>query len=86
MHNRKIIDLETHHEPYVTTADLAGYWRVSHKQIYKQIDAGKLRAVRHGPRMMRIRTAEAIRFEETAKMQPPSGRQTRVRPFQMLNE
>jgi hypothetical protein len=74
VHNRKIIDLQTHHEPYVTTADLAAYWRVNRKQIYKQINAGTLRAVRHSPRLMHISTADAIRFEETAKTQPPSGR------------
>jgi excisionase family DNA binding protein len=69
---RKIMDLQTHSEPYVTTSDLADYWRVSRKQIYKQIEAGTLRAIRLGPRLMRISTAEAIRFEEMAKMSPPS--------------
>jgi hypothetical protein len=72
VHIRKIIDLETHHERYVTTSGLAAYWRVSRKQIYKQIDAGTLVAIRLGPQLLRISTAEAIRFEETAKMKPPS--------------
>jgi len=67
---RKIMDLEKHPDPYVTTSDLAGYWRVSRKQIYKQIDAGTLRAIRLGPRLLRISTAEAIRFEHLAKMLP----------------
>jgi excisionase family DNA binding protein len=65
--------LEKHPDPYVTTSDLAGYWRVSRKQIYKQIDAGTLRAIRLGPRLLRISTAEAIRFEHLAKMLPMSG-------------
>jgi len=64
------MDLEKHPDPYVTTSDLAGYWRVSRKQIYKQIDAGTLRAIRLGPRLLRISTAEAIRFEHLAKMLP----------------
>jgi excisionase family DNA binding protein len=76
---RKIMDLQTHSEPYVTTSDLADYWRVSRKQIYKQIEAGTLRAIRLGPRLMRISTAEAIRFEEMAKMSPPSDHQTAAR-------
>ena len=69
----KIRDLQNHPEPFVTTSDLAEYWRVSRKQLYKQIEAGTLRAIRLGPRLLRIRTAEAIRFEETAKMSPPEG-------------
>jgi excisionase family DNA binding protein len=67
------MDLQKHPDPYVTTSDLAGYWRVSRKQIYKQIDAGTLRAIRLGPRLLRISTAEAIRFEHLAKMLPMSG-------------
>jgi len=66
------MDLQKHPDPYVTTSDLAGYWRVSRKQIYKQIDAGTLRAIRLGPRLLRISTAEAIRFEHLAKMLPMS--------------
>jgi excisionase family DNA binding protein len=67
---RKIKNLQTHNEPYVTTSDLAEYWSVSRKQIYKQIEAGTLRAIRLGPRLLRISTTEAARFEETAKMSP----------------
>jgi hypothetical protein len=72
----KIMNLRTHSESYVTTSGLAEYWQVSRKQIYKQIDAGTLVAIRLGPRSLRIRTAEAIRFEEIAKMSPPSERDT----------
>jgi excisionase family DNA binding protein len=68
---RKIVQLSVHPEPYVTTSDLAEYWRVSRKQIYKQIEAGTLTAIRLGPRLLRISTAEAIRFEQAAKMSPP---------------
>ena len=58
----------------MTTADLALYWGVSRKAIYKQIDAGTLTAIRLG-RLVRISTAEAIRFEGSAKMSPmPTGR------------
>jgi excisionase family DNA binding protein len=69
--SKKIIDLRNHSDPYVTTTDLADYWRVSRKQIYKQIDAGTLNAIRLGPRLLRISTSEAARFEESAKMAPP---------------
>jgi excisionase family DNA binding protein len=67
---RRIVRLQTHPEPYVTTTDLAHYWGVSRKQIYKQIDAGTLTALRLGPHILRIHTAEAIRFERIAKMSP----------------
>jgi excisionase family DNA binding protein len=78
--NHRITDLQNHPEPFVTTSDLADYWRVSRKQIYKQIEAGTLNAIRLGPRLLRISTAEAIRFEETAKMSP-----TEPRPDERLN-
>jgi excisionase family DNA binding protein len=68
---KKITNLRNHADPYVTTTDLADYWRVSRKQIYKQIDAGTLKAIRLGPRLLRISTSEAARFEESAKMTPP---------------
>ena len=64
-------DLQNHPEPYVTVAELADYWLVSRKQIYKQIDAGVLPAIRLGPRLLRIRTADALDFERRAHMQPP---------------
>ena len=67
---RRIVRLQTHPDPYVTTTDLADYWGVSRKQIYKQIDAGTLTALRLGPHILRIKTAEAIRFERVAKMAP----------------
>jgi excisionase family DNA binding protein len=67
---RRIVRLQTHPDPYVTTTDLADYWGVSRKQIYKQIDAGTLTALRLGPHILRIKTAEAIRFERVAKMSP----------------
>jgi excisionase family DNA binding protein len=63
-----IRDLSNHPSPYVTTSELADYWLVSRKQIYKQIEAGTLKAIRLGPRLLRISTAEAREFERTAKM------------------
>jgi excisionase family DNA binding protein len=65
--HRTIEDLRTHPDQYVTVSQLAYYWRVSRKQIYKQIDAGLLSAIRLGPRAIRIHTDEAIHFEHTAK-------------------
>ena len=63
-----IRDLSNHPSSYVTTSELADYWLVSRKQIYKQIEAGTLKAIRLGPRLLRISTAEAREFERTAKM------------------
>ena len=64
----RVHDLQTHPEPYVTVAELAEYWLVGRKQIYKQIDAGTLPAIRLGPRLLRIRTVDALAFERSANM------------------
>jgi excisionase family DNA binding protein len=64
----RVNDLQQHPEPYVTVAELAAYWLVGRKQIYKQIEAGMLPAIRLGPRLMRIRTVDAIRFEQRANL------------------
>ena len=68
----RLKDLQLHPEPYVTVAELAEYWLVGRKQIYKQIDAGTLPAIRLGPRLLRIRTADAREFERRANMRPPA--------------
>lgn len=65
-----IHDLAKHPAPYVTVSELAAYWRVSRKQIYKQIEAGTLPAIRLGPRLYRIRTSVAREFQERARMVP----------------
>ena len=70
----RLQDLRSHPEPYVTVAELAEYWLVGRKQIYKQIDAGTLPAIRLGPRILRIRTADALKFERLANMQKPASR------------
>ena len=70
----RLQDLKSHPEPYVTVAELAEYWVVGRKQIYKQIDAGTLRAIKLGPRLLRIRTADAIEFERRANMRRPAHR------------
>jgi excisionase family DNA binding protein len=54
----------------VSVGELATYWVVSRKQICKQIDAGTLQAIRLGPRLFRIRTDDARKFEEHARMYP----------------
>jgi excisionase family DNA binding protein len=73
-------DLETHPEAYVTAGELARYWMVHRKQVYKQIEAGTLPALRLGPRLWRIRTTDALEFERRAHMRPsgaPIGRHGR---------
>lgn len=62
--------LQEHPEPYVTVSELSEYWQVSRKLIYKQMEAGMLTAIRLGPRLLRIKTADAIEFESRAKMPP----------------
>ena len=63
-----IQDLASHSAPYVTVDELATYWGVSRKQIYKQIDAGTLAAIRLGPRLYRISSVAAREFEERARL------------------
>lgn len=76
--NRKTIHyLESHGQPYVTVGALAEYWVVSRKQIYKQIDAGTLPAIRLGPRLYRIPTEQARAFEQLARLDPLSRSQGR---------
>lgn len=73
--NRKPLqDLKSYDQPYVTIAELANYWLVSRKQIYKQIEAGTLPAIRLGPRLLRILTSDAIEFERSANLRPPAYR------------
>ena len=67
---KRIQNLQDHPESYVTTSELAEYWMVSRSQIYKHIDAGTLRAIRLGPRLLRISTNEALEFEKRAKLTP----------------
>ena len=67
---RLISRLDDHPSPYVTVSDLAEYWAVSRKQIYKHIELGTLTALRFGPRLLRIQTSEARRFEREARMIP----------------
>jgi hypothetical protein len=63
-------DLRTYPEPFVTVGQLSKYWLISRKQLYKQIDAGTLNALRLGPRLLRIRTSDALDFEIAARMTP----------------
>jgi excisionase family DNA binding protein len=64
-------DLSTHSRPYVSIRELADYWGVSRYELYKQIDAGTLSALRLGPRLYRIRTRDALRFAINAKLNVP---------------
>ena len=64
----RLRSLQQHTEPYVTTSELAEYWMVSRSQIYKHIEAGTLKAIRLGPRLLRISTSDALDFERRAKL------------------
>lgn len=77
-----ISNLQNHPAAFVTASDLAAYWGVSRKHVYKQIEAGTLEALRLGPRSLRIRTADAIHFEYLAKMSSHSSREPRTRAIQ----
>jgi excisionase family DNA binding protein len=63
---KQLQDLASHLATYVTVNELAEYWMISRKQIYKQIEMGYLPAIRLGPRLLRIRTIDALQFERSA--------------------
>ncbi len=63
-----IRDLTSHQARYVTIAELAEYWGVSRQQIYKRIDSGALEAIQLGSRLVRVRTAAALEFEQQARV------------------
>ncbi len=70
---RRISDLGTHPRPYVTVRELADYWLVmNRREIYKQIDAGTLPAIRLGSRSWRISTNDAFKFERDARITVPA--------------
>ena len=77
-------DLQSHPEPYTTVAELADYWLVGRKQIYKQIEAGTLPAIRLGPRLLRIRTADARAFERSANMHAPRDSEPQTSSLEIL--
>jgi len=73
-------DLASHIASFVTVNELARYWTISPKQIYKQIEQGNLPAIRLGPRSLRIRTSDALEFERQGSIGLSSQRQRAFRP------
>ena len=63
-----ITNLESHPSRYVSVHELMNYWGVSRHQLYKQIEAGTLPAIRLGPRLYRIDANEALKFERAANL------------------
>jgi excisionase family DNA binding protein len=69
----RIMDLSTHLEPYVSVAELAAYWTVSERTIYRDIDKGALRIIRVGSNgLIRIPIADARRY---GRPEDPQARQ-----------
>jgi excisionase family DNA binding protein len=66
----RLRDLATHPEPFVTVAELARYWSVSRRQVYKQIEEGRLPAIKMGPRSVRVPTRGAAEFEKQSAFNP----------------
>ena len=62
------IDLKTHVSAYVTVGELAEYWVVSRRQIYRQIQSGELLALKFGPRLWRVSAESARRLERTSEL------------------
>ena len=62
-----IHDLATHPSSYVSVGELADYWMVSRRYLYKQVQAGALDAIRIGPRSCRIAKTAALEFEHRSR-------------------
>jgi excisionase family DNA binding protein len=83
-----ISNLKTHSASYVTVAELAEYWEVTRQLVYKHIQTGLLPAMRLGPRCFRVRTTDAIDFEQqlssksSGAPRPNSG--VRASAFQLI--
>ena len=60
-----IQDLKTHPRAYVSLTELAAYWRVSRRYLYKQIQNGTLPALQFGSRSFRISVRTALAFEHS---------------------
>jgi len=58
-----IDDLAEHPLSYVSVSELADYWRVSRRYLYKQVQAGSLEAIYLGPKSYRIPKEAALEFE-----------------------
>jgi excisionase family DNA binding protein len=63
-----ILDLATHPSAYVSIGELADYWMVSRRYLYKQVRAGTLDAIQIGPRSCRISRGAALEFERRPKV------------------
>jgi len=63
-----IHDLATHPSAYVSVGELADYWMVSRRYLYRQVRAGTLDAIQIGPRSCRIARNAALEFERRPKV------------------
>lgn len=57
-----IDDLSTHRQPFVTVSELAAYWRVSERTVYRDIDKGALPVCRLPGGLIRIPIAVAQQY------------------------
>ena len=59
----KVQDLTSHPVKFVTVSEVAHYWHVSERTIYRHILKGALPVVRIGPfGRLRIRTGDALNY------------------------
>lgn len=65
--SEKIIDLETHHEPFVTTRAVAAFWGVSVRTVERDIRKGALRVYRLPGGSIRIRREDALSYGRPAE-------------------
>lgn len=66
-----ILDLATHPSPHVTVEELASYWNVSTKTIYRDIDKGALDVLRVGSgQSIRIPIANARAYGKPNSVTP----------------
>lgn len=67
MSSAGIIDLDSHPHPHVTVEDLARYWGVSTRTVYRDIDKGALKVLRLPGGNIRIRTKDAREYGKPSR-------------------
>ena len=80
----KIQALATHPVTFVTARELANYWLVHPRQIYRHIGSGLLPAIRVGKWRYRIPTKAAAEFERSLLVRPMAKPAARRQSFPNL--
>jgi excisionase family DNA binding protein len=66
----KVQDLRAHFGEFVTVAEVARYWHVSERTVYRHIEKGALRVIRIGPfGRLRLNIRDALNYGQASRDQ-----------------